>query len=241
MHKINKSPELIIIANDMELESNPRYTELLLGFFALRQWFVEKQRWPVTDGDKDTYDSNLNTVNLLYVDDTITNDVANRRVITGMRLTRLDDPTQALSATMMRGNNEMHEGALRYLKGIDESQTLAFDLTRLVAMDAQNRDDVSKIKQGIGEMLGAGLRSCREIRDDPSKQIVWVYAVTAEFLKVLERMGIDQTIIAQGFASDDDRKNNKVTYFCCTDPEKSLELLSGDSKASEGVLSGLGE
>ncbi len=195
----------------------------------LRKQFVENQGWMQVDGtDHDRYDRDPNTRQLVYRHCS--------KIMVGMRITPVETCLESLSLEMMGDSYGMRSSVADYLGGIEDNVSI-FDITRMVADNPKSRDEYVAIKQGISKMLGAAFKYSMENAQD--NNILWMYATTPEFYDVLTRMGIEQRLICCGYASDEDARNDVITYFCCTDPRQSFDALKNDETLNS-VNHGLG-
>ena len=196
----------------------------------LRKQFVENQGWMQVDGtDHDRYDRDPNTRQLVYKHCS--------KIMVGMRITPVETCLESLSLEMMGDSYGMRSSVADYLGGIEDNVSI-FDITRMVADNPKSRDEYVAIKQGIPKMLGAAFKYSMENAQDKNN-ILWMYATTPEFYDVLIGMGIEQRLICSGYASDEDARNNVITYFCCTDPRQSFDALKNDDTLNS-VNHGLG-
>ena len=195
----------------------------------LRKQFVENQGWLQVEGtDHDKYDTDPNTRQLVYRH--------RSQIMVGMRITPVEARLESLSLEMMSDSYGMRSSVADFLGGIEDNVSL-FDITRMVADNPKSRDEYVAIKQGIPKMLGVAFKYSMENTQD--NNILWMYATTPEFYDVLTRMGIEQRLICRGYASDEDARNDVITYFCCTDPRQSFDALKNDETLNS-VNHGLG-
>lgn len=155
------------------------------------------------------------------------------KILSSLRLTKVPSFNAALSLSMVKQQNAMHDEALTAAEAYGLDATAArgnlYDLTRLVS-NIDQTDDIGKVLGSFMELFGAAAGTLRN--NTPAKfdqeDIKWMFVVTDTIKSVLEAQGVEMTRLTDGYVSEKDEQRSWKSHFYYVSQESAIRAVTAN-------------
>lgn len=162
-----------------------------------RHQFMQRMGWQLNN-EYDQYDDNPKTAHITVNDD-------EGRLITGMRLTPIDDYQHGLSWSMLERAPDMRDDVIKS-RELDVPLQV-WDLTKLIQGETNVSSEVSQ--QAIARLFGEGLRISGA---NSVEEAMWVFAITTPLFRWLSMNGLQLHALAQARIAPNDKSSSIFGY-----------------------------